>query len=173
MNKRTFFLILSLLILAIGTTRVWSQSTSDEETLKKLELDGAKHGGTSDADIAFGKSISSAHLVSIDPLGHVADQTPADFEKTELGMRKTDPDVKVTLEIHDINVRISGDTAIVTYSGTYNATGHKDTRYDVPNAKFVAADTWQKQSGQWKMLAGVAVSTEPIPSDAYKLPPPM
>jgi ketosteroid isomerase-like protein len=170
MNKRTFFLILFLLILAIGTTRVWSQSTSDEDTLKKLEVDGAKHGGTSDADIAFEKSISADHLVSVDPLGHVADQTPVDFEKMEQGMRKTDPDVKVTLEIHDIKVRISGDTAIVTYSGTYNATGHKDARYDVPNAKFVAADTWQKQSGHWKMLAGVAVSTEPIPSDAYKLP---
>jgi ketosteroid isomerase-like protein len=173
MHKRIFFLILSLLILAISTTRVWSQSTSDEETLKKLEVDGAKHGGTSDADITFEKSISADHLVSIDPLGHVADQTPADFEKMELGMRKADPDVKVTMEIHDIKVRISGDTAIVTYSGTYNATGHKDARYDVPNAKFVAADTWQKQSGKWKMLAGVAVSTEPIPSDAYKLPPPM
>jgi ketosteroid isomerase-like protein len=105
-------------------------------------------------------------------LGHVLDQTPEDLEKMELGMRKSDPDVKVTLEIHDIKVRISGDTAIVTYAGTYNATGHKDARYDVPNAKFVAADTWQKQSGKWKLLAGVAVSTEPIPSSAYALPPP-
>ena len=172
MNKRTFFLMLSLLILAIGTARVWPQSTSDEETLKKLELDAAKHGGTSDADIAFEKSISSAHVESIDPLGHVLDQTPEDLEKMELGMRKTDPDVKVTLEIHDIKVRISGDTAIVTYSGTYNATGHKDARYDVPNAKFVAADTWQRQSGHWKLLAGVAVSTEPIPPNVYTLPPP-
>ncbi|MGA7060630.1 MAG: hypothetical protein WBY69_05405, partial [Candidatus Acidiferrales bacterium] len=86
MNKRTFFLMLCLLILAIGTTRVWPQSTADEEALKKLELDAAKHGGTSDADIAFDKSISSAHVVSIDPLGHVADQTPADLEKMELGM---------------------------------------------------------------------------------------
>jgi ketosteroid isomerase-like protein len=172
MSKRTFFLMLCLLILAIGATRVWPQSTSDEETLKKLELDAAKHAGTSDADIAFDKSISSAHVVSIDPLGHVADQTPADLEKMELGMRKADPDVKVTVEIQDIKVRISGDTAIVTYSGTYSATGHKDARYDVPNAKFVGADTWQKQSGQWKMLAGVAVSTEPIPSSVYALPPP-
>jgi ketosteroid isomerase-like protein len=172
MNKRTSFLMLCLLILAIGATRVWPQSTSDEETLKKLELDRAKHGGTSDAEIAFDKSISSAYVVSIDPLGHVYDQTPADLEKMELGMRKADPDVKVTLEIQDIKVRISGDTAIVTLSGTYNATGHKDARYDVPNAKFVAADTWQKQSGQWKMLAGVAVSTEPIPSNVYTLPPP-
>jgi hypothetical protein len=31
----------------------------------------------------------------------------------------------------------------VTYAGTYNATGHKHARYDVPSAKFVAVDRWQ------------------------------
>jgi hypothetical protein len=53
-----------------------------------------------------------------------------------------------------------------------NATGHKDARYDVPNAKFVAVDTWQKHSGQWKILAQAFVATDQIPSEAYKLPPP-
>ncbi len=87
-------------------------------------------------------------------------------------MRKADPDVKSSVEIQDIKVRISGNTAIVTYSGIYNTTGHKDARYDVPNAKFVAVDTWQKQSGQWKILAQAFVATDQIPSEAYKLPPP-
>jgi ketosteroid isomerase-like protein len=164
-------LCLSLLTVVICPTRTLSQSTSDEETLKKLELEGAKHAGTSDADIAFGKSITAEHVATVDPLGHVSDQTPGDAEKMSLGMRKADPDVKASVEIQDIKVRISGDTAIVTYSGTYNATGHKDARYDVPNAKFVAVDTWQKQSGKWKVLAQAFVATEPIPSDVYKLPP--
>jgi ketosteroid isomerase-like protein len=78
----------------------------------------------------------------------------------------------MSAEISDIKVRISGDTAIVTYSGTYTATGYKDSRYNVPAAKFVAVDTWQKQSGKWKLLAGTAVSTEAIPGDVYTLPPP-
>ena len=172
MNRLMSLLLLSTLTLLICPTRTWSQQTSDEETLKKLELEGAKHSGTSDADIAFAKSITAAHALSVDPLGHVLDLTPADIEKMSVGMRKADPDVKVSVEIQDIKVRISGDTAIVTYSGTYNATGHKDARYDVPNAKFVAADTWQKQSGKWKILAQTFVATEPIPSDVYKLPPP-
>jgi ketosteroid isomerase-like protein len=172
MNKRNFLLLLSLLFLTISAGRVWSQS-SDEETLKKLELESTKHYGTSDADIAFNKTNDAAHVISIDPLGHVSDQTPADVEKMLQGMRKADPDVKSTAEISDIKVRISGDTAIVTYSGTYSATGHKDSRYDVPNAKFVAADTWQKQAGQWKLLASTAVSTEPIPAGVYTLPPQM
>lgn len=172
MKRLISLLILSTFTVVICANRTWSQQTSDEETLKKLEMEGAKHSGMSDADIAFGKSTSAAHTVTVDPLGHVSDQTPADVEKMTIGMRKADPDVKASIEIQDIKVRISGGTAIVTYSGVYNATGHKDARYDVPNAKFVAVDTWQKQSGQWKVLAQAFVATEPIPSDVYKLPPP-
>jgi len=172
MNRLLSLLCLSFLMVVISPTRTSSQSTSDEETLKKLEIEGAKHAGTSDADIAFGKKVNSEHVVTVDPLGHVSDQTPDDVEKMTLGIRKADPDIKASIEIQDIKVRISGDTAIVTYSGTYNATGHKDARYDVPNAKFVAVDTWQKQSGKWKILAQTFVATEPIPSEVYKLPPP-
>jgi ketosteroid isomerase-like protein len=172
MNRLFSVLFLSSLVLVFGPTRTSSQSTSDEETLKKLEIEGASHSGTSDADIAFEKKVNSEHVVTVDPLGHVSDQTPGDVEKMSLGVRKADPYIKTSIEIHDIKVRISGDTAIVTYSGTYNATGHKDARYDVPNAKFVAVDTWQKRSGQWKILAQAFVATDPIPSDVYKLPPP-
>jgi ketosteroid isomerase-like protein len=172
MNRRFFLVFLSLLTLVIFATRVSSKAASDEDTLKQLELDSAKHIGMSDADIAFGKSISADHLVFIDPLGHVYDNTPADNEKMALGMRKSEPDVKNTSEIHDIKVRISGDTAVVSYSGTYNSVGHKDPRYDVPNAKFAAVDTWQKQNGQWKQLVQASVSTEAIPASVYTLPPP-
>jgi len=172
MNRLISVLFLVLLMLGICVTRTSAQSTTDEETLKKLETEGAKHAGTSDADIAFGKSVSAEHVVTVDPLGHVTDMTPADAEKMSTGMRKADPDVKASIEIHDIKIRISGDTAIVSYSGTYNATGHKDARYDVPNAKFVAVDTWQKQGGKWKILAQAFVATDPIPAEVYKLPPP-
>jgi ketosteroid isomerase-like protein len=172
MNRLIALLFLLLLMLGTCATRASAQSSSDEETLKKLEMEGAKHAGTSDADIAFAKSVSAEHVVSADPLGHVTDMTPADAEKMTVGMRKADPDVKATVEIQDIKIRISGDTAIVSYSGTYNATGHKDARYDVPNAKFVAIDTWQKQGGKWKILAQAFVSTDPIPGEVYKLPPP-
>lgn len=172
MNRLLSLLCLSLLMVVICPTRTSSQSTSDEETLKKLELEGATHAGTSDADIAFGKKVNSERVMTVDPLGHVSDLTPGDVEKMSVGMRKADPDVKTSIEIHDIKIRISGDTAIVTYAGTYNATRHKDARYDVPNAKFVAVDTWQKQLGKWKILAQAFVSTDPIPGDVYKLPPP-
>ena len=80
MNRLISALFLSLLMLVICTTRTSYQS-SDEETLKKLETEGAKHAGTSDADIAFGKSVNAEHVITVDPLGHVSDQTPGDVEK--------------------------------------------------------------------------------------------
>jgi hypothetical protein len=90
MNRLFSVLFLSALVLVFGPIRTSSQSTSDEETLKKLETEGATHAGTSDADIAFGKKVNSEHMVTVDPLGHVSDQTPAELEKMTVGMRKAD-----------------------------------------------------------------------------------
>jgi|ERR1700746_1842845 len=171
MNRLLSLLLLSLLTVVICTTRTSSQSTSDEETLKKLEMERVKHAGNSDADIAFGKSIIAERLVTVDALGHVTDQTPGEFEKTSLGMRKADPDVKLSAEMQDIKVRISGDTAIVMSTVTYSETGHKDSRYDVSTAKIAVVDTWQKRAGHWKLLAQAFVATDSIPAEYYKLPP--
>ena len=74
MNRLFTLLLLSTLTVVMCTTRSWSQQTSDEETLKKLELEGAKHAGISDADIAFAKNNNAAHVITVDPLGHVADR---------------------------------------------------------------------------------------------------
>lgn len=135
-------------------------------------MEAAKHSGFGDSDVAFQKSILGAHCMSVDPLGHVYDQTPADYEKMIVGIRSGNPDAKAQSEISDIKVRITGDTATVTFSGIYTATGFKDQNANVPGAHFVAVDTWQKQSGKWKIIAGAAVSTGPIPAEAYKTPAP-
>ena len=87
-------------------------------------------------------------------------------------MRTANPDAKATIEISDIKVRVSGDTATALIHGTYTATGFKDPNANVPGAHYVAIDTWQKQSGKWKLIAGAAVSTGPIPAEAYKTPAP-
>ncbi|HEV2196619.1 MAG TPA: nuclear transport factor 2 family protein [Candidatus Acidoferrum sp.] len=170
--KRSFPLLLILLFTLVICTQTSSMPASDEETLKNLEVESAKHSGFSDADIAFAKTIFGSRVISIDPLGHIYDQSPADFEKMMVGVRTANPDAKATEDIHDIKVRISGDTATVTYAGTYTATGFKDPKANVSGAHFVTIDTWQKRSGKWKVLGGAAVSTEPIPAEAYKTPAP-
>ncbi|HXX72872.1 MAG TPA: nuclear transport factor 2 family protein, partial [Candidatus Acidoferrales bacterium] len=172
MNRLFSLLLISVFALAMWT-RISSKPPSDDEgTLKNLEMEGAKHPGYSDTDIAFQKSNMATRVISIDPLGHVYDQTPADYEKMAVGIRTGNPDAKASMEIHDIKVSISGDTAVVTFGGTYTSTGFKDPNANVPGAHFVSVDTWQKQSGKWKLIAGAAVSTEPIPAEAYKMPAP-
>jgi len=171
MNRLFSLLLISLFTLVI-CTRTSSMPTSDEETLKNLEMEAAKHSGFSDADVAFQKSILGPRVVSIDPLGHVYDQSQADYEKMIVGIRTANPDAKASTDIHDVKVRISGDTATVAYAGTYTSSGFKDPNANVPGAHFVSIDTWQKQSGKWKLIAGAAVSTEPIPAEAYKMPAP-
>jgi hypothetical protein len=153
MNRLFSLLLISLFTLVI-CGRTLSRPTSDEETLKNLEMESAKHPGYGESDVTFQKSILGDHFIFIDPLGHVYDQTSADFEKMAVGIRTQNPD------------------ATVTYSGIYTTSGFKDPNANVPGAHFVAVDTWQKQSGKWKFLAGAAVSTEPIPADAYKAPAP-
>jgi ketosteroid isomerase-like protein len=169
MNRLLSVLLVSLLTLVV-CTRTLSRPTSDEETVKNLEIEWAKHSGLGESDIAFQKTIMGDHLVFIDPIGHIYDQTPADFEKITVEMRTKNPDAKVTNEINDIKVRVSGNIATATHGGTYTATGFKDPNANVPGAHYVSVDTWQKQSGKWKVIAGAAVTTEPIPAEAYKTP---
>src|SRR6059058_4546185 len=70
MNRLFSLLLISLFTLVI-CPRTSSMPTSDEETLKNLEMEAAKHSGFSDADVAFQKSILGPRVISIDPLGHV------------------------------------------------------------------------------------------------------
>ncbi len=169
MNRLFSLVFISVFALVMGM-RTSSKPPSDEETLKNLEMEGAKHSGFSDADVAFQKGLVGTRLISIDPLGHVYDMTPTSMEKIVVALRTANPDAKVSSEIHDIKVSISGDTAVVTYGGTYTSSGFKDPNANISAGHFVTVDTWQKQSGKWKLIAGATVSTDPIPAEAYKVP---
>src|ERR1700745_885944 len=95
MNRLFSLLLISLFTLVI-CTRTSSTPTSDEETLKNLEMEAAKHSGFSEADVAFQKSILGPRVISIDPLGHLYDQSPADYEKMIEGIRTANPDATST-----------------------------------------------------------------------------
>ena len=53
-------------------------------------------------------------------------------------------------KIHDLQVRIYGDTGIVLGEGIIKA--HKG-KQDLLSGKFVWTDTFVKQGGQWKVVA--------------------
>jgi hypothetical protein len=166
--NRILSAVLFTAVVLVLSARTLSHPASDDETVKNLEMESSKHPGFSDADIAFQKSLMSEKVTFVDPLGHVYEQSPADFEKVNKEMRAANPDGKISVELSDVKVRVSGDTATALIHGTYTASGMKDPNQNVPGAKYIAFDTWQKQSGKWKQLGGAAVSTTPIPAEAYK-----
>ena len=53
-------------------------------------------------------------------------------------------------KIHNLQVRLYGDTGIVVGEGIINA--HKG-KQDLLDGKFVWTDTFAKQGGQWKVVA--------------------
>ena len=161
-------ILMLVLVVLMAVVANSSPPQSDEETLKNLEIELNKHGGYSDEDIKVQTSVMASSWRVVDPLGRLYVVNPADLEKNAIATRKANPDPKATGEIHDVKVYFSRDTAIVTYTGTFNSSGFKEAAANVSNGHFIGVDTWQKQSGKWKVLAGAVVSTEPIPAEAYK-----
>jgi ketosteroid isomerase-like protein len=53
-------------------------------------------------------------------------------------------------KIHDLQVRLYGDTGIVVGEGIIKARKEKE---DLLGGKFVWTDTFVKQGGQWKVVA--------------------
>jgi hypothetical protein len=171
MNRLLSLMLVSVFMLVI-CIRSSSKPPSDDETLKNLEMEAARHAGFSDEDIAFQKGIFGLRVVGIGYLGHISEQSPDSLEKLLVRLRTANPAAKTNLEISDIKVVISGDTAMVTYRGISTSSGFKDPNANISGRHFVSLDTWQKQSGTWKVIAGAAVPTEPIPPEAYKKPLP-
>jgi hypothetical protein len=170
--NRLLSLMLVSVFMSVICIRSSSKPPSDDETLKNLEMEAARHAGFSDEDIAFQKGIFGLRVVGIGYLGHISEQSPDSLEKLLVRLRTANPAAKTNLEISDIKVVISGDTAMVTYRGISTSSGFKDPNANISGRHFVSLDTWQKQSGTWKVIAGAAVPTEPIPPEAYKKPLP-
>jgi hypothetical protein len=169
--NRLFSLMLISFFALVTCIRSSSKPPSDEETLKNLEIEAARNVGFSDANIAFQKGVFGSRVIGIDYLGHINDRTPATFEKIMIGIRKVNPDAKASVDMSDIKVVISGDTAVVTYRGTSTLSGLRDPNQNISAKHYVSLDIWQKQSGEWKVIAGAAVPTEPIPAEICKIPP--
>jgi hypothetical protein len=164
-------LALSLLSVAsVAQTTSTPPSQSDEQTVLRLQHEWLQHPGISEADIAFTKSIMADHFIQNDGLRNIYYVTPAEWEKGTRALQQANPNVKSRFDLRDIKIQMFGDTAVVTYTGTYTVTGYKDSRYNY-SFKTASADTWQKKAGQWKILADWNTVTEPVPAELFKLPP--
>jgi hypothetical protein len=161
MRRLVMLLALSAAVVVAGVVAARpAPAPSDEETLKNLELEWYKVAFVSDAHIAFAKANFASRTILVTPPGQIDDQTIAEVEKDALEFRAAHPDAKVTSVIRDIVVHLYGDTAIVTYSSTMTFSGFKPPAMS-GTFQGVRMDTWQKQSGKWKFVAGASVPVEP------------
>jgi ketosteroid isomerase-like protein len=167
--KRTIPLfVLAVMVFAVYVTGTMSKPSSDEETLKNLEIEWAKHSNGTDADMAFQNGVVAPMSTSVDVFGIIRDQSPADLQKLTTDAKAANPNATTSFEIKDIKVRVYGDTAVVTYDSTFTSSGMKDKNLNVTGAQSVSVDTWQKRTGKWKYIAGANVSKQPIPPEVYK-----
>jgi ketosteroid isomerase-like protein len=167
MNRTISLLVLSAAVFAFYGLRTLSIPSSDEETLKNLETEWAKHINGTDEDIAFQDSVLAPRATVLDALGNIVDLSRAELEENAADTKSANPDAKRSIKIKDIKVRVYGDTAIVTYINDFSGTGMKDKNLNMTGAT-ANINTWQKQSGKWKCIAGASISTQPIPPEAYQ-----
>src|SRR6202049_5396755 len=111
MKRKISFSLILFVVVGLLVSRSFSKAASDEETLRTLETEWTKHINNTEADVAFQRSILASHFTGIDVFGNIHDQTPADMEKMGAASKAANPDAKFSVEIKDMKVRISGDTA--------------------------------------------------------------
>jgi Domain of unknown function (DUF4440) len=168
--------ISALLIAVLATSSLTSvaycqSSNKDEQTILSYMQQIPEHAGKADAaSKAFWEKLNGAHSTNIEPNGQLEDYTATDTGSMLDQLAKESPEMKVSASFKDTKVRVYGDTAIVTYLQDLTVSGMKDDRLN-GTTKSRCLDTWQRQSGQWKVIATTNTPVEPLGSDKYKMTP--
>lgn len=145
MTKSLIAACVCLAVVAAVGVRVSTQGTeaADVAAITKMENDVVK------ADLANDASFY-ANTLAADWTGGTSRGT-WDTKTSMLADMKDTKNNKTTSEsVTNIKVRVHGDVAIATYTSAYDAMieGQHYAR------TVISTDTFQKQNGAWKLLAG-------------------
>jgi ketosteroid isomerase-like protein len=160
------------LIVSLGMFIGFSYAvpTSDEETLQNLEMEWSKYSNATQKDADFLKSIMGPEFVTLYPQGALTILTPANVNEAFSKSNAAEPDGKFTYVYTDVKARVFGDVGIVTYKQKTTATGFKNSDLNT-SIEMMVVDTWQKQSGKWKVLSSANVPRHQLPESLYKIQP--
>lgn len=153
-------------------TGVLTRSTppSDEETLKNLELEWSKCSNYTQKDADCFKNVMGPKLVVISPNGLLIEFTKNNIDAIYSKWLAENPNAKNVYDYSDIKVSVFGDTAIVTYSQKTTMVGYSNPKFN-GSVEMSVVDTWQKESGKWKVLVSANVSRHPMPPEVYQSTP--
>jgi hypothetical protein len=99
--------------MLIGIT--YSAPTSDEETLKNLEMESSKYSNSTQKDADFLKGIMGPEFVILYPQGTSSVLTPSNVDKEFSKYNAAEPDGKYIWVYSDVKARVFGDVGIVSY----------------------------------------------------------
>jgi ketosteroid isomerase-like protein len=133
-------------------------------------MEWSKYSNNTQKDADFLKGIMGSEFVTLFPQGALSVLTPSNIDGQFSKYNAAEPDGKYVYVYSDIKARVFGDVGIVTYQQKSTGTGFKNPDYNI-SIEMSVVDTWQKQSGKWKVLSSANVSRHQLPEAVYKIQP--
>ena len=140
-----FLMIIALPLAVMGQEKsdkkvAITKSGSVEETLMKLERDGAE--AAKRRDVSFSEKLEAPDFLFIDPSGMVHTR------EEDLALSRSGDLKFESLNLDDMKVRVYGDTAVVTGQSTVKGTYKTQ---DI-SGKYRWTDVFVKRGGEWKVV---------------------
>jgi len=163
-----FLLIGVILIHSFTTSPVLASTGDDVRTLTQIVTNGNRITGVNPESLALAESMLADTVTLVTPTGlvkHVQKDTFLAY------LREGTTDVRLSIEVSDVQVHLYGDTAIVTYQKQIKQFQSSESMPAMPGLiehPMSFMDTFVKRSGQWKAVATVGVSQSPVPDEVYK-----
>jgi ketosteroid isomerase-like protein len=130
-----------LLVGLANDLKSMRDQSQDEQALIRIQHEWAE--ARVKGDSSYTRSLESDDCTIVWPDGRIVNKQ-ADLQTM------TGDIVFSEFKIHDVQVRVHGETGIVVGQGTISA--RKGTQ-NLLGGKFVWTDTFVKQDGQWKVVA--------------------
>ncbi len=130
-----------LLVSLANDQSIMGDHSQEEEALKKIQHEWAE--ARVKGDSSYTRGIEAEDCTIVWPDGRIVNKQ-GDLESM------TGDIVFSEFKIHNLQVRLYGDTGIVVGEGIIRAYRGKQ---DLLDGKFVWTDTFAKQGGQWKVVA--------------------
>ena len=165
-----FLLIGVILIHSFTTSPVLASTGDDVRTLTHVVTNENRITGVNPESIALAKSMLADTVTLVTPTGlvkHVQKDTFLAYLREEA----VAVDVRLSIEVSDVQVHLYGDTAIVTYQKQIKQFQSSESMPAMPGLidhPMSFMDTFVKRDGQWKAVATVGVSQSPLPDELYK-----
>ena len=164
-----FLLIGVILIHSFTTSPVLASTGDDVRTLTQIVTNENRITGVNAESIALAESTLADTVTLVTPTGlvkHVQKDTFLAY------LREETVDVRLSIEVSDVQVHLYGDTAIVTYQKQIKQFQSSEGTPLMPGLSdhpmLSCMNTFVKRNGQWKAVATVGVSQGPVPDEAYK-----